>query len=124
MRTAATRRPVDGKRSTVGADHAQRVPENLLEILLTHREARHVDVGMIASQQLNEGGIRRLPDGLRPRAEALPFRIAIRRRRHAGDLHVVPAADQIHFGARLGFDARRDRRIVESREKRLRATVP
>ena len=52
------RRSVHGERATIGAHHAERMCENLLQILFAHREARHVHITEIAPQQCDQRYIR------------------------------------------------------------------
>src|SRR5262249_13886317 len=97
--------------------------ENAVEIVLAHREADHPDIAAVPLQQA-EGGlvwVRAQPRRILPEPRA--FGCAIGSVVHAGDQHVVPAADELDLRQRLAFDAIGGRGIRQTRDESARAVV-
>ena len=51
VRTAGSRRSIDGEPAAVGTHHGKRMRENTVEILFAHREAEHAHTASAAPQQ-------------------------------------------------------------------------
>ena len=124
MGAPAPGRAVGREPAAVGADHGERVGQDPLEVLLAHRESQHADPALTPAQQGDGGLVRLGADRPGVAAEAPAFRGPVLRGADRGDLHVLPPADQLHLGERLGADARRDRRIVQPCEEPPGPAVP